>query len=75
MRRSIRSLLRSEIGSLTTTFALTAPIVGGVVALGIDLGRAELAQKQALRAAEASAVSAAVAYQANNDNDLNKEAR
>ena len=73
MRHPVRSFVKNEFASLTTIFALSAPVMAGTIAMGIDLGRTELAHKQALRAAEAGAVSAAVAYQANNNSDLNQE--
>jgi hypothetical protein len=74
MRKLIQRYVKSEAGGLTTIFALTAPVIAGVIALGIDAGRAELAHKEALHAAEAAAVSASLAFLANNNNDLNLEA-
>lgn len=74
MRISLKKFVFDTSASLTTTFAVAAPVLGGCIALGIDIGRAELAHKQAQRAAEAAAVSAAVAYQANNNNNLATEA-
>jgi hypothetical protein len=74
MRNLIRRYVKGEAGSLTTTFAFTAPALAGAIALGIDAGRAELAHRAAIRAAESAAVSAAVAYVSNNSNDLTLEA-
>jgi hypothetical protein len=74
MGKLVQRYVKSEAGGLTAIFALTAPVIAGAIALGIDAGRAELAHKEALHAAEAAAVSASVAFLANNNNDINLEA-
>ena len=67
MRKFIQKYIAGEAGSFTATFALTLPALGGAIALGIDAGRAELAHREAQHAAESAAVSAAIAYLANNN--------
>ena len=54
-------LLRDRSGNIAITAALTAPLIGAVLALGVDYGYLTLQKRQLQNTADLAAISAASA--------------
>src|SRR5574340_690906 len=65
----------AERGNAVILFGLAVPVLVGAVGLAIDVGQWELANKSLQRAADAAAISAAVASQAGGGAILTSEGK
>lgn len=73
--RLIGKFVSDSRGSFSTIFALSSPLIFGLMGMAVDMGRWELEHENVQRAADAAAMSAAAAYHATGSNAVAAQAQ